>query len=380
LPNVGKSTLFNALLKRAQAQAENRPFTTIEPNIGIVDVPDLRLFRLHEIICSLMQKSNIKNQNDSSKFKNEDQQLQPKIIPATIEFVDIAGLVRGAHRGEGLGNQFLSHIREVDAIVHVVRFFEDENIIHVENNIHPANDFETINIELILADLQTVTKLIANAENQTKNNNQVVVKDAILCLQAYKKIEAALSAQKLASEAELDDEESATAKQDNLLTMKPIIAVANVSEAQLNESDELIDKFFPHPENVLTICAKIEAELVDLDGEDAQLYLQDIGLSEPGLNKLIYIAFETLGLQTFFTAGPIEVRAWTIKNGSTAPQAAGVIHTDFEKGFIKAEIIGYEDYIKYDGEPGAKAAGKLRLEGKEYIIKNGDICHFRFNV
>jgi GTP-binding protein YchF len=365
LPNVGKSTLFNALLQRAQAQAENRPFTTIEPNVGIVDLPDNRLKKLFEVVT---------NNYPSSK---------PKIIPATIEFVDIAGLVRGAHRGEGLGNQFLSHIREVDAIIHVVRFFEDSAVIHVEDNVNPENDLKTIELELILADLATVTRLLANTNSQSRSNDKNIAKDAKIRHDAFLKIQSALNNEKMASQADLTDEELEAVKYDNLLTFKPILIVANVSEGQLNEVDDLIDQFLanvPNFENIITLCAKVEAELVDLDPADAQEYLQDLGQSEPGLNKLITTAFDLLNLQTYFTAGEQEVRAWTIHQGYTAPQGAGVIHTDFEKGFIKAEVINFEDYVKYNGEQGAKAAGKLRIEGKDYILKNGDVCHFRFNV
>ena len=365
LPNVGKSTLFNALLGRAKAQAENRPFTTIEPNVGIVDVLDERLQNIFEVV--------MKNE---LRIKNNE---NPKIVPATIEFVDIAGLVRGAHRGEGLGNQFLSHIREVDAIIHIVRFFEDENVIHVENNINPKNDYDTINIELILADLATVAKLITNVQSQVRSTDSQSSKIGKARLAVLQKIEAGLIAEKLAREVELNKDELELIKNDNLLTLKPMLVVANVSEPQLTEADDLSDRFLPKIET-LPICAKIEAELVDLNPEDAKAYLEDLGQSEPGLNKLIASAYQLLGLQTFFTAGPIEVKAWTIKTGATAPNAAGVIHTDFEKGFIKAEVIGYDDYLKYNGEAGAKTAGKLRLEGKDYIIADGDVCHFRFNV
>lgn len=363
LPNVGKSTLFNALLKRAQAQVENRPFTTIEPNIGVVDVPDERLQRLHEIVCST--NPNLPN--------------LPKIIPTTIEFVDIAGLVRGAHRGEGLGNQFLSHIREVDAIVHLVRFFEDENVVHVENNLNPRNDLTTVNLELILADLAVVEKLISGAESQAKSHQATLAKDGKIRLSALQKIEAALQAEQLASNVELTEVENQAIAGDNLLTAKPLLVVANLSEAQLPEADELIERFLPG-EDALPLCAKTEAELVDLDAGDAAEYLRDLGLSEPGLNRLIATAYQALGLQTFFTAGPKEIRAWTIKIDASAPQAAGVIHTDFERGFIKAEVISYQDYLKYNGEAGAKAAGKLRLEGKDYTVQDGDVCHFRFNI
>ncbi|NCO44181.1 redox-regulated ATPase YchF [Candidatus Berkelbacteria bacterium] len=387
LPNVGKSTLFNALLGRAKAQAENRPFTTIEPNVGIVDVPDERLFRLHEIICSSSQKSKVKSQSlsrvpprdDNAKINNENQDLRTKIVPATIEFVDIAGLVRGAHRGEGLGNQFLSHIREVDALVHVVRFFEDANVIHVENNVNPHNDFETIEVELILADLATVAKLIAGTAKDARSNDSSVSKGGKARLAALQKVEAGLTSQKPARDIELTHEEHDIVKHDQFLTAKPILVVANVSESQLTEADELCDTFLPGAD-VVALCAKVEAELVDLEPDDAQAYLEDIGQSEPGLNKVIQIAYELLNLRTFFTAGPIEVKAWTIPAGATAPQAAGVIHGDFEKGFIKAEVIGYHDYLEYNGEAGAKQAGKLRLEGKDYIVADGDVCHFRFNV
>jgi GTP-binding protein YchF len=301
-------------------------------------------------------------------------------MPATVEFVDIAGIVRGAHRGEGLGNQFLSHIREVDMIVHVVRFFEDDMIIHIENNVNPVNDHKAIELELILADLNTVNNLINGASSQARSNNSTLVKDAQLRLRALQKIQTNLNEEKLASQTDLTEEEMEAVRYDNLLTFKPFLTVANVSESQLAEADDLVGQFLPNQANVLTLCAKIEAELVDLDPADAQAYLQDLGQSESGLNKLITEAFHLLGLQTFFTAGPQEVRAWTIQQGATAPEGAGVIHTDFQKGFIKAEIISYEDYITLGGEQGAKQAGKLRIEGKDYVLKNGDICHFRFNV
>lgn len=362
LPNVGKSTLFNALLQRAQAQAENRPFTTIEPNVGVVDVPDNRLNKLYKIIT----------QNHP--------EAKPKIIPATIEFVDIAGLVRGAHRGEGLGNQFLSHIREVDMVIHVVRFFEDESVIHVENNVSPSNDHKTIELELILADLKTLSSLIHNAQTQVRSNDKSIAKDAQERLAIYEKIQNSLNTETLASKVELSEDEQDLISHDNLLTLKPFLTVANVSEGQLSEAQDLCDQLLPNEKNILTLCAKIEAELVDLEPEDAAAYLQDLGQSESGLNKLIVEAFDLLGLQTFFTAGEKEVRAWTIHQGDTAPNGAGVIHTDFEKGFIKAEVISFEDYVLNNGEQGAKAAGKLRIEGKDYILKNGDVCHFRFNV
>lgn len=374
LPNVGKSTLFNALLRRAKAQVENRPFTTIEPNIGIVNVPDERLQKLFDIVTA-----NSKTQDTNSKpISNSNIQL-PKIVPATVEFVDIAGLVRGAHRGEGLGNQFLSHIREVDAIVHVVRFFENENIIHTENNVNPKNDFDTINIELILSDLAVVAKLIAGAQTQVRSNNPAVAKMGTARLTALQKIETGLIGSKPAREIELGDSEKELIKQDNLLTLKPVLIVANVSESQLVEADELVLRFLPEVE-VLPLCAQTEAELSELTQEDASRYLQSIGQGEPGLNKFIANTYKLLGLQTFFTAGPKEIRAWTTKIGAKAPQAAGAVHTDFEKGFIKAEIISYEDYLLYNGEQGAKPAGKLRLEGKDCVVKDGDVCHFRFSV
>lgn len=387
LPNVGKSTLFNALLQRASSDAkamedkqgarvENRPFTTIEPNVGIVDLPDGRLNRLFDIIV------NSKIQNPNDKQISNTQTSNPKIVPATVEFIDIAGIVRGAHRGEGLGNKFLSHIREVDAIIHVVRFFEDQGIIHVEDNVNPANDLKTIELELMLADLATVAKLVHNAGVDAKSSNQNVSKNAKIHQGALQKIEVALAQEKMANSVDLTDQEKESVKHDDLLTQKPIIVVANVSEAQLSEADELVDKFLSNIDldNILILCAKIEAELADLEPEDAKDYLQDLGQSEPGLNKLIHTAFDALGLQTFFTAGEKEVRAWTIKKGFTAPQGAGVIHTDFEKGFIKAEVISYQDYLQYNGEQETKQAGKLRIEGKDYILKDGDICHFRFNV
>jgi len=343
LPNVGKSTLFNALTKKG-VPAENFPFCTIDPNIGIVEVPDERIKKLVEISNS------------------------EKTIPTTIEFVDIAGLVKGAHKGEGLGNQFLSHIREVDAIAHVVRDFKNENIQHVENRINPQEDKEIIMLELIMADLSTVEKRLKDAISKSKNND----KEAQSAKQALEKIKDKLNDSKPAREADLSSDEKESIKDLRLLTQKPILTVTNVSEEEINSKSK--------NENEITISAKIESELSELDDEDAKAMLLGLGLEQSGLDKLITASYKLLDLITFFTSGPKETRAWTIPLGSKAPKAAGKIHTDFEKGFIRAEVISCEDFINLKGETGAKEAGKMRLEGKEYEIQDGDVCHFRFSV
>ncbi len=355
LPNVGKSTLFNALTKAGIA-AENYPFCTIEPNVGIVEVPDARLAQLEAIA------------------KPE------KVIPAVVEFVDIAGLVAGASKGEGLGNQFLATIRETDAIAHVVRCFEDDNVVHVAGKVNPVSDIETINTELALADLATVDKQLAKNEKVARAGGD---KEAQRLVAVLKKVEPVLNEGRPARTAELTREEKEVLRPLFLLTMKPTMYVANVAERGFHDNP-LLDEVrrFAAAEGapVVPVCAALEAEIADVEGEDKLAFLADLGLDEPGLDRVIHAAYKLLGLQTYFTAGPKEVRAWTIHAGDTAPQAAGVIHTDFEKGFIRAEVIAFDDYIACKGEHAAKDAGKMRLEGKEYVVKDGDVMHFRFNV
>jgi hypothetical protein len=355
LPNVGKSTLFNALTKAGIA-AENYPFCTIEPNVGIVEVPDPRLAALAAIA------------------KPE------KVIPATVEFVDIAGLVAGASKGEGLGNQFLANIRECDAIAHIVRCFPDANVVHVAGKIDPISDIEVINTELALADLQTVDKQLAKWSKVAKSGGD---KEAQRLVAALEKIAPALNEARPARSVDLYEEEKAVLRPLFLLTMKPTMYVANVEEHGF-ENNPLLDKVREYAARegapVVAVCAKVEAEIADLSDEDKQVFLADMGMSEPGLARVIRAAYALLGLQTFFTAGPKEVRAWTVRKGATAPQAAGVIHTDFERGFIRAETIAFDDYVKYKGEAGAKEAGRMRLEGKDYVVQDGDVMHFRFNV
>jgi GTP-binding protein YchF len=353
LPNVGKSTLFNALTKAGIA-AENYPFCTIEPNVGIVPVPDRRL----EVIAEIEQPQ--------------------KVVPAVVEFVDIAGLVAGASKGEGLGNKFLAHIREVDAIAHVVRCFEEANVVHVAGKVDPVSDIETINTELALADLDAVEKQLAKHEKVAQTTGE---KEAVRLVAALKKIRAILDAGRPARTAELSKEELAVVRPLFLLTMKPTMYVANVGE---KGSDPLLEKVRAYAAKegapVVPISASIESQIADMSDEDKQLFLEDMGMDEPGLDRVIRAAYALLGLQTYFTAGPKEVRAWTVRTGATAPQAAGVIHTDFERGFIRAEVASYEDFVACGGELGAKEAGKLRLEGKEYTVRDGDVIHFRFNV
>ncbi len=355
LPNVGKSTLFNALTKAGIA-AENYPFCTIEPNVGVVEVPDPRLAPLARIA------------------------RPQKVIPAIVEFVDIAGLVAGASKGEGLGNQFLANIRETDAIAHVVRCFDDPNVVHVAGKVDPVSDIETINTELALADLATVEKQLAKYTKVAKAGGD---KEAQRLVAVLEKVLVALNEARPARSVSLYEEEKAVLKPLFLLTMKPTMYVANVAEHGF-EANPLLERIRDYAAKegapVVPICAALEAQIADLSDEDKQVFLSDLGLREPGLDRLIRAAYELLGLQTYFTAGPKEVRAWTIHRGDTAPQAAGVIHTDFEKGFIRAEVIAYDDYVALKGELGAKEAGKMRLEGKEYVVKDGDVMHFRFNV
>ena len=354
LPNVGKSTLFNALTKAAIA-AENFPFCTIEPNTGIVPVPDARLDKLAAIV------------------------KPQRILPTTMEFVGIAGLVAGASKGEGLGNQFLANIRETDAIAHVVRCFEDENVIHVNGKIDPLDDIATINTELALADLDTVAKALLRLTKAAKGGD----KDAIATKAALEKIQPLLDEGKPARAADLSDDERKAVRGFGLMTLKPTMYIANVAEDGFENNPHLeAVKKLAAEENaiVVPLCNQIEAEISLLEDEDRAEFLEAMGMEEPGLNVVIRAGYKLLGLQTYFTAGVQEVRAWTVKVGATAPQAAGVIHTDFEKGFIRAECIAYDDFIQYNGENGAKEAGKWRLEGKTYIVQDGDVLHFRFNV
>jgi len=354
LPNVGKSTLFNALTQ-AEIAAENYPFCTIEPNVGIVPMPDARLDKLAAIASSA------------------------KIIPTTMEFVDIAGLVEGASKGEGLGNQFLSHIRETDAIGHVVRCFEDNDVVHVAGKTDPQADIEVINTELALADLEAVERAVQKAAKASKAGDKV--EKARLAL--FEKIRDHLDVGKPVRSLEMSDSERELLIGFNLITAKPTMYIANVAEDGF-ENNPFIDQVKAIAEEegavVVAVCASIEAEIAVLDDDEKQEFLDDLGLDEPGLNRVIHSGYSLLGLQTFFTIGPKEARAWTVRIGSTAPQGAGKIHTDFEKGFIRAEVIGYDDYITCKGEAGAKEAGKWRLEGKEYIMQEGDVVHFRFNV
>jgi len=354
LPNVGKSTLFNALTKAGIA-AENYPFCTIDPNVGIVEVPDPRLLAL------------------SSIAKPE------KVIPTTIEFVDIAGLVAGASQGEGLGNKFLAHIREVDAIAHVVRCFEDENIVHVAGGIHPNADVETINTELALADLDTADKAMQRAGKNAKSGSKDDVKLQALLKRVHEQLDSGQPVRAMG----LSDEEKILLKPLCLLTDKPLMYIANVDENGFKNNphlDEITKRAQSEQSVAVPICARIEAELADMNDEEKKEFLSDMGLEEPGLNRVIRAGYQLLGLQTFFTAGPKEVRAWTVRRGAHAPQAAGVIHTDFERGFIRAETISFDDFVQHKGEHGARESGKLRLEGKEYVVKDGDVMHFRFNV
>ena len=345
LPNVGKSTLFTALTRK-QVDASNYPFATIEPNVGVVPVPDTRLDRLAELV------------------KPE------RVVPAAVEFVDIAGLVRGANEGEGLGNQFLATIRECDAIAEVVRFFSDPYVIHVDGKVDPAGDVETIKTELVLADLGTLERALPRLEKDAKRDPEAARK-----LEVARKLEDWMQRGHRARTMEMTEDERALVRDLHLLTMKPMLYVANVDESDIGAALPEIDGIAPVP-----ICAKIESEMAELDPAELAEYLEMEGLAEPGLNALVREAYRLLGLQSFFTAGEKEARAWTVRVGAKAPEAAGVIHTDFERGFIKAEVISYPDYDALGSEAAAKAAGKLRIEGKEYVLADGDVMHFRFNV
>ena len=355
LPNVGKSTIFNALTS-AGAESANYPFCTIDPNVGIVQVPDPRMDRLSAIV------------------------KPQKIQPTTIEFLDIAGLVKGASAGEGLGNQFLGHIRSTDAIVHVVRCFDDENVVHVSGRVSPADDIEVINTELALADLDTVEKKIQRAEKMARSGDKKA-KDEV---EFYQRVKGLLEQVKKLKGVSENEDERLWMRDLHLLTDKPVLYVANVAEDDLLGEHPFVAQVqaiaAAEGAKVVTICGKLEAEISELDGDEKQAFLHDMGLEEPGLDRLIRSGYELLGLITYFTAGVKEVRAWTIVNGTKAPQAAGVIHTDFEKGFIRAEVIAFDDFIACNGEAGAKEKGLMRLEGKEYVVKDGDVMHFRFNV
>ena len=354
LPNVGKSTLFNALT-RAGIQAENYPFCTIDPNVGVVPVPDPRLDALAAIV------------------------RPEKVIPTAMEFVDIAGLVAGASQGEGLGNQFLAHIRETDAVAHVVRCFENDDVVHVAGRVDPISDIEVINTELALADLETAEKALTRLTRTAKSGD----KEAIARKAVAEKVQAVLAEGRAARAADLNEDERLLLKELQLITAKPAMYIANVNEDGF-EGNPLLERVraYAITENaqVVPVCAAIEAEIAQLADDEKAEFLAEMGFDEPGLNRVIRAAYDLLGLQTFFTAGVKEVRAWTVKRGATAPRAAGVIHTDFEKGFIRAEVVAYDDFIACKGEQGARDAGKWRLEGKEYVMKEGDVVHFRFNV
>jgi len=354
LPNVGKSTLFNALTN-AGIESANYPFCTIEPNVGVVAVPDPREEALAEIV------------------KPE------RIMPATVDFMDIAGLVEGASKGEGLGNKFLANIRETDAIVQVVRCFENDDIVHVAGKVDPINDIEIINMELALADMESIDKAISKVQRIAKSGDKEATARLNLLQKVAKEIEEGLLIRLIG----LSEDELMELQDLHLLTVKPMMYIANVNEDGF-ENNPFLDKVKELAEKqgavVVPVCAAIESEIAELDAEDKADFLEEMGQEEPGLNRVIRAGYELLGLQTYFTAGVKEVRAWTVKVGATAPQAAGVIHTDFEKGFIRAEVTAYDDYIEYQGDAGAKTAGKQRLEGKEYIVQDGDVMHFRFNV
>jgi ribosome-binding ATPase len=357
LPNVGKSTLFNAITQ-AGAESANYPFCTIDPNVGVVEVPDERLQKLAEIV----------NPN--------------RIVPTAFEFVDIAGLVKGASKGEGLGNKFLAHIREVDAIVHVVRCFQDENITHVSGKVDPISDIETINLELILADVETLEKRLERSRKNLKGGDKKVVME----VETLERVKEALYNDQPARSVELSEDEKLALRDLHLITMKPVLYAANVSEAEAANADgnpyvqKVRDFAAQEGAEVVPISAKVESEIAELEGEDRELFLEELGLQESGLDRLIRAAYKLLGLYTYFTAGVQEVRAWTIRRGTKAPQAAAVIHTDFERGFIRAEVVAYKDLVESGSQNGAKDKGLLRLEGKEYTVQDGDVMHFRFNV
>ncbi|BFM99123.1 MAG TPA: redox-regulated ATPase YchF [Moraxellaceae bacterium] len=354
LPNVGKSTLFNALTKAGIA-AENFPFCTKDPNTGIVPVPDPRLKQLADIV------------------KPE------RVVPTSMEFVDIAGLVAGASKGEGMGNQFLANIRETDAIAHVVRCFDDDNVIHVDGRVNPLSDIETINTELALADLEAVSRAIINVGKKAKGGD----KDAKAMLDVFNKIEPFLADGKPARMANLDEDEKKIIRSYGLITLKPTMYIANVAEDGFDNNpylDQVREFAAKDDALVVALCNQIESEIAQLDDDEKQEFLESMGMTEAGLDRVIRAGYELLNMQTYFTAGVKEVRAWTVKVGATAPEAAGVIHTDFERGFIRAEVIAFDDFIEYNGEKGAAAAGKSRLEGKTYIVQDGDVMHFRFNV
>ncbi|MBY6180529.1 MULTISPECIES: redox-regulated ATPase YchF [Staphylococcus] len=356
LPNVGKSTLFNAITK-AGALAANYPFATIDPNVGIVEVPDSRLNKLTEMV-------------------------EPKkTIPTTFEFTDIAGIVKGASKGEGLGNKFLSHIREVDAICQVVRAFDDENVTHVSGRVNPLDDIEVINMELVLADLESVEKRLPRIEKMARQKD----KTAEMEMRILSRIKEALENGDPVRSLDFNEEDQRYVNQAQLLTSKKMLYIANVGEDEIGDEDndkvKAIREYATKEDSeVIVISAKIEEEIATLDDEDREMFLEDLGIEEPGLDVLIRTTYDLLGLSTYFTAGVQEVRAWTFRQGMTAPQCAGIIHTDFERGFIRAEVTSYDDYVEHGGEQGAKEAGKQRLEGKEYIMQDGDIVHFRFNV
>ncbi|MCK4503374.1 MAG: redox-regulated ATPase YchF [Desulfuromonadales bacterium] len=355
LPNVGKSTIFNAITS-AGAESANYPFCTIEPNVGVVAVPDARMDVLASIVA-------------------------PKeIVPTSMEFVDIAGLVRGASQGEGLGNQFLGHIRQVDAIAHIVRCFEDENVVHVDGDVDPVRDIEVIQTELNLADMDSIDRRIERGKKQARSGDKKLQAE----LQVLEKIAKTLNDGLPARAVALDDEERSAIAEVELITMKPVLYVANVAEDDLDGKHPFVQKVRDHAVNdkaeVVIICGKIEAEIAELDSDEKNEFLQELGLTEAGLDRMVHAGYRLLGLITYFTAGPKEVRAWTVSDGALAPQAAGVIHTDFEKGFIRAEVTAYNDYVESGGESGAKEKGLLRLEGKEYRVVDGDVMHFRFNV
>ena len=354
LPNVGKSTLFNALT-RAGVHAENFPFCTIEPNTGIVPMPDKRLDQLAAIV------------------------KPAKVIPTSMEFVDIAGLVEGASKGEGLGNQFLANIRETQAIAHVVRCFEDDNVVHVSSKIDPVRDIEVINTELALADLDTIERAITRVQKMAKSGD----KDALARVKLFESLRDHVNEGNPARTFALSMEQQKDVYELHLLTMKPVLYIANVSEDGFEDNaylDQVREIAAREESEVVVICNKLEAEIAELEDEEKMEFLADLGMEEPGLDRVIRAGYRLLGLQTFFTAGPKEVRAWTVRQNATAPQAAGVIHTDFEKGFIRAEVTAFEDFVALGGEQGAKEAGKWRLEGKDYIVQDGDVMHFRFNV